>query len=270
MNLLMIIFSATNNTLKIGNTIRKKLHKIGAEVTIHNITNRVAQSNTPNINKYKGLILGSPVYAWRSPIPVREWIATIKGDNKSCAMFFTYGGIHIGAVHYDTKTLLEKRGFKVIASAEFVSKHTYNLAGWNINVNRPNEDDFEVARKFAQTIYNRFAGKDTTISSIPNPNISENTLNKVKLSVEVGVKPPRFKRDKCNACEICADLCPTGAINSGKRKINRERCIRCFRCIVNCPEAALKAPDLRKQLDFTMKKNNLSKKDINNKESTIL
>lgn len=266
----MCIFSATNNTLKIGKIIRKKLKKIGAEVKFFNITDRGIRLNPININQFGGLILGSPVYAWRSPKPVREWIQTLNGGSKMCAMFFTYGGIHVGAAHHDTKLLLEKQGFEVIASAEFVAKHTYNLGGWDLNVNRPNEDDFEVARQFAQIIYDRFAGEDNTISIIPNPHISENTLNKVKLSVELGVKPPRFKKDKCNSCKVCENLCPTGAIDGDNKKINRDKCIRCFRCIVNCPETALKAPDLRKQLAYTLEKNNLSKNEINTKKSKIL
>lgn len=266
----MGIFSATNNTLKIGKIIRKRLQKIGAEVKFVNITDRGTRSKPININQYGGLILGSPVYAWRSPKPVREWIPTLNGVNKICAMFFTYGGIHIGAAHHDTKLLLEKQGFEVIASAEFVAKHTYNLGGWDLNVNRPNEDDFEVARQFAPIIYNRFAGEDNTTSIILNPHISENILNNVKLSVELGVKPPRFKKNECNSCKVCGNLCPTGAINGDKKKINRHQCIRCFKCIVNCPECALQAPDLRKQLAFTLKKNNLSKKEINTKESKIL
>jgi len=270
MKILMIIFSATGNTLKVGQTIMKKLQELGANLTSYNIADRNLRSEARKVNDYDGIIFGFPIYAWRSPKPVREWIPKLEGQNKVCAIFFTYGGIHVGAAHYDTKKLLEQQGFKVIASAEFVANHTYNLGGWNLNINRPDENDLEVARKYAELLFERFAENDPSVSSIPNPHISENVLNKIKLSVDFGIKLPTIIEDQCTSCGICEEICPNKAIDAEKKRINRNNCIKCFRCIVNCPEDALESPDLRKQLEFTMEKNKLSTSDINGKKSRIL
>ncbi len=270
MDILTILFSATNNTLTVGKTIDERLKKAGAAVTCYNIANRNDRSKEIPIESYEGVIFGFPVYAWRIPELVREWISRLNGKNTKCAMFFTYGGIHMGAAHYDTKKLLEKNQFRVIASAEFVSSHTYRLAGWDINLERPNEDDLEVARRYAELVYNRFTGKDAHISHISDPEISEDKLNKIKLSVDVGIKVPKFDNNFCTSCGLCKNLCPVDAIKLEKMRVNRHRCIKCFRCVFNCPEDALNAPDLMRQLEFTKKKNNLSTKDINNKKSKIL
>ncbi|TFF98211.1 MAG: 4Fe-4S dicluster domain-containing protein [Promethearchaeota archaeon] len=268
--ILMIIFSATNNTQKIGQEIKKQLEELGAKITIYNIANRETRTKALKINNYDGIIFGFPIYAWRSPKPVRAWISKLSGENELCAMFFTYGGIQVGVAHYDTKRLLEQQGLRVIASAEFVSKHTYNLGGWDLNVDRPNKVDLDVAREYARLILNRFTGEDQSISKIPNPHISKRILDKVKLSVDLGIKTPKFDEEKCNSCGICENICPTGAINYERKKIDRKKCIKCYRCIHHCPENALIPPDLREQLEFSKKKNNLTSKIINSKKSKIL
>ena len=54
-------------------------------------------------------------------------------------MFFTYGGRTTGYAHFHTKLLLEQAGFQVQFSAEFLGRHTFNLAGWRVLPHRPDE-----------------------------------------------------------------------------------------------------------------------------------
>ena len=56
------------------------------------------------------------------------------------------------------------------------------------------------------------------------------------------VEEPGYKiTEKCTACGICEDLCPTGAISKGKiYKIDGEICLECGRCYENCPYEAIK------------------------------
>ena len=55
---------------------------------------------------------------------------------------------------------------------------------------------------------------------------------------------PRVTGEKCVACGICRDSCPTGAITiiDGRRRvalIDDEQCIRCYCCHELCPEGAV-------------------------------
>lgn len=52
---------------------------------------------------------------------------------------------------------------------------------------------------------------------------------------------PQFKEIKCLGCGICADWCPTDAIDleGGKARLDPERCIGCGECLALCPEDAI-------------------------------
>jgi uncharacterized Fe-S center protein len=51
---------------------------------------------------------------------------------------------------------------------------------------------------------------------------------------------PQINKDKCNACNLCADNCPAEAIEKGdKCFILKEKCIGCAQCISICPQGAV-------------------------------
>lgn len=44
----------------------------------------------------------------------------------------------------------------------------------------------------------------------------------------------------CVECEICADVCPAGAITvNGKAKIDAEKCTGCGACVDECAQGAI-------------------------------
>lgn len=52
-------------------------------------------------------------------------------------------------------------------------------------------------------------------------------------------------KDKCQSCETCRDVCPTGIINSKKEGgphsvLNYDACMYCGQCLINCPYGAIK------------------------------
>ncbi|HVO77835.1 MAG TPA: 4Fe-4S binding protein, partial [Methanomassiliicoccales archaeon] len=46
--------------------------------------------------------------------------------------------------------------------------------------------------------------------------------------------------DVCTDCGICADSCPTGAIDPETFERNEDVCIRCMACVEDCPSGALR------------------------------
>ncbi len=47
--------------------------------------------------------------------------------------------------------------------------------------------------------------------------------------------------DRCTACGLCAEGCPTDAITLDPLPVFGESCIYCYRCVRECPEEALRA-----------------------------
>lgn len=46
--------------------------------------------------------------------------------------------------------------------------------------------------------------------------------------------------ESCRKCAICEKICPTGAINIEKEKIDSAECIDCLRCQYECPQTLIK------------------------------
>ena len=55
---------------------------------------------------------------------------------------------------------------------------------------------------------------------------------------------PETDKDKCTQCNLCAEVCPTQAINPQDiSKIDKWQCIICFACVKNCPAEAKQMTD---------------------------
>ena len=56
--------------------------------------------------------------------------------------------------------------------------------------------------------------------------------------------PPIINKEKCNACGICADICPMdvfGVTDNGDIPVVTypEECWHCNSCVLDCPEEAI-------------------------------
>jgi len=53
---------------------------------------------------------------------------------------------------------------------------------------------------------------------------------------------PQFDPERCNACEICVDRCPPGALRMGGESlpvVNLDRCFGCAVCAAGCEQEAI-------------------------------
>ena len=127
MKILLAVFSATGNTAAIGDVIGRRLAELGAEVIKWDVTSLADRSRPLDPESYDALLVGAPIHSMRAPRLVREWLETLDGQGKRCALFLTYGGFQVHPAHFTTRNILVNRGFDFTASAEFPGKHTFNL-----------------------------------------------------------------------------------------------------------------------------------------------
>ena len=158
MNIAIIYFSATGNTAQIASTINETLKEYkDVNVEEFDVTTYSSRKNEIDFDQFDAFFFGFPVYALRAPTIMRDWLKTLKdGRGRKVSAFFTYGAVASGIAHHNMKELLENLNFRMVSSGEFVASHTYNRAGWDIARDRPNQDDLNVAKEYAEKTYVRF------------------------------------------------------------------------------------------------------------------
>ncbi|HUU77123.1 MAG TPA: EFR1 family ferrodoxin [candidate division Zixibacteria bacterium] len=265
----LVYFSATGNTRKYANVIKDEIEKENSSIELIDITSLSDRQKEISFQNYNSLIFGFPVYGARVPSVVRNWFEKIKGSNHSSAMFFCYGGPILRKVHNETKELLEQRGFKIIASAEFLGKHSFNVAkGFSILEDRPNDEDFKIAREYAIKLLQKFKLEDFPLIDFPDEpprEIPPSIKNKPRIRL-ITHHPTRFDKE-CSMCRDCETNCSTGAFDADKGIADKEKCILCMRCIANCPDQVIQINDLTEGFISFMERLGLTKEDLTKKKS---
>lgn len=271
MNVLILYFSATGNTATIANVIEKKFTEMGAEVTMFDITPYAARKLKVDLEPYQAILFGSPIHSWRAPREVREWMRTLDGKGKKCAMFFTFGGFQVHPTHYSTRQILEEQNFIVVSSAEFLGAHTFNLGGWKAMEGRPDALDFDVAKEYALVTYKRFTGEDDGIlGELEKTEHTEEQLDSIEIfRFNILTKLPSRDGEECSMCLVCEELCPTSAMEAESGEADKGKCIACLACVANCPENVLKINDMSDRWPFKLEMEKTTEENLKEQKSKI-
>jgi len=269
MNIAIFYFSATGITETISNHIAAILQAEGHSIKLRNIITPDSRQCHFDFLKYDAYIFGFPVFGGRPPSVVEEWMKTLNGKNRKCSMFFTYGARDLELVHQITYYLLTQAHFQVVLSAEFIGKHSFNLAkGWSLAENRPNQLDFEVATEFALQSLTRFQ-KESEFSI----NLSEFTYKPKKTRELHGFWAnfyPSRDIDDCSMCYLCEKECPVKAFDAFSGKPNRKRCIQCMHCISICPDKVIHIGNVSKLFEKFKNRFGLTEEVVKRKRSKII
>ncbi|MEX1378272.1 MAG: hypothetical protein AB1Z23_12480 [Eubacteriales bacterium] len=96
MNIGILVYSLTGNTLQVAEKVKEKLEEIGQNVEIARITLSqkspnspapVKLDNVPDLLAYDKLIIGSPINGFSLSAPMREYLqnhADLKGKTINC------------------------------------------------------------------------------------------------------------------------------------------------------------------------------------------
>jgi len=271
MKIRMVFFSATGNTQKVTHVIRERFTELGAEVACTDITPPESRSEAVTMDGFDAFVIGAPIHSNRAPRLVREWLGRLSGNGKKAAMFFTYGGFGVHPTHFSTREILAVRGFRVVSSAEFLGKHTFNLGGWAAMTDRPNDADFAVARLFAEKTFRRFAGEDPgLLGDLEKTTHSGEVLDNFELFRFTAITQlPTRNGAGCSMCMKCSEVCPTGAMDVEKGEADRQRCIVCLGCVAACPEDVLRINDVTALWPMKLKGEGETEESLKKKESKI-
>ena len=268
MNIRILYFSATGITEIISKQIANTLKHEEHAVSLQNIITPKSREKRVDFLEFDGIFLGFPVFGGRLPIVAEQWLTKLEGKHQKCAMFFTYGGRALEWAHQSTYYLLTRAHFSVVLSAEFIGKHSFNVAkGWNLAEGRPNALDLEVAKEFALTSISRFQ-----VDSNFEIDLSQFSFHPQKTKETRGewAKLYPFKSQKeCQMCYTCEIECPVNAFDAKLGKTNRKRCIACMHCVTVCPDHVITVGDVTKLFNYFIERLGLNKEVVNEKESEI-
>ena len=263
-------FSATGVTHQIAQEIQKNLQTQYSNDTIIvdmiNILYPSIQANRINFSDYDACFFGFPVFAGRLPRIAEVWLTEQEGKSRPCAMFFTYGGRLLENANQITYHLLTRASFRPILSAEFLGRHSFNVAkGWTLCEDRPNPEDLRIAREFSQK----------TIELIRDPEfhfrIDMSKFHYTPATVSNPTQrsafhPSRFG-EKCSMCRLCETECPVNAMNADIGEVNLGTCLQCMHCVSICPDHALKTDDVTEIFPNFMDRWHLTSENVEKKQS---
>jgi NAD-dependent dihydropyrimidine dehydrogenase PreA subunit len=184
-------------------------------------------------------------------------------------MFFTYGARELELAHQITYYLLTQANFQVVLSAEFIGKHSFNVAeGWSLAEDRPNNLDFDVATEFALLSLSRFQ-KDFEFSI----DLSEFTYRPKRIRKFHGFWAnfyPLRDSDDCSMCYMCEKECPAKAFDAISGEANRDKCIQCMHCVSICPDKVIHIGDVSQLFEKFKNRFGLTEEVVKKKRSKII
>lgn len=197
-------FSGSGHSLAIANALSQMLECDITEIGSDEV------SSKENI-----AVVVFPVYCQNIPAPVKPFLKTLRA--KYIVLIAAYGRISYGNVLYEAQKLVHD---EIIAGACIPIGHTF-LDG-----------DCIFDKKYLLPIADRIKMPQ----KVHIPKTHKNPLANIFPALRSRASVKLVKTTRCNNCGLCEKLCPMGAIQNGRIRLE---CIRCLRCVRNCPQKAL-------------------------------
>jgi len=246
-NVLIVYFSQGGSTAQIAESITKGLRASGNKITLCNIRN----DQPPSLEGYDILGIGTPVYYFRPPFIITDYVNGLKHLKGMPAFVFVIHGTYKGETGNDIRHALSIKGAKETGyfsclGADFYLP--YLKEGYLFSADHPSTSELSQAQKFGIQVDNIMAGqKYITPKYDPKPAIMYNLERFFANHWLVKTLYSRLfhvNKIKCSACDLCIKQCPTGNITPDKdgHPVWNRHCLFCLNCEMICPHEAITTP----------------------------
>ncbi len=230
------VFSGTGNTL----TIAKKISEVFNAGGIKTVVHRIEAVEPAEINLNSTVGIGTTVACWNTYPMVKKWIKSLpKADGTEVFLFDSMGDSSLRMLASVGKEL-EKKGYKIIGSKNFVMPNNFLLVEPEEKKQEKLNKTIPLVEEFASSIISDKADivKGGPIYSLffAVTSLLVNTW-RWKLSQKMF----GFKIDEklCTKCGLCAQICPKNNISINGLPVFNGMCEICLRCVSFCPAKAI-------------------------------
>ncbi|MEB3073041.1 flavodoxin domain-containing protein [Parvimonas sp. C2] len=258
----VIYFSPTGTTKK---TIKNVIKGIESkEVYYVDLTEENRISKTENIDTSKAdlIILGAPVYGGFLYKDFRNYIKNIYFNNKAVAIVLLYGNATIMFSKREIISIVKKNNGNVVGYGEFIGEHSYSTKELPVAINRPNEEDINMAISFGKAIREELKNNIEKNKSL---SLFDRFIGKV-----ADIKPvhtgrriftiPKTDYELCDNCGVCIKKCPKACIDNNI-VTDKNACIVCMACVKACHNNARISKAKNPLIKIGLKKINRNKNE---------
>jgi len=244
---LMVYFSQGGTTAKIAEKISGGLKERQCQADLYNIM----EGQPPDITGYDIIGIGLPVYIFRPPFNVLDYVRSLPELEGLPFFVFVLHGINPGTTGNIVRKLLEAKGGREIGYTYFRGADYfvgYVKRGFLFSPYNPTEEELKRARQFGLEIVSHISEKEyEKPEKDPFPPIVfsiERMITNRFFTKQFYSHFFKVDKDKCTSCEICLEQCPKKNImlNENGDPIWGRACMFCFYCEMRCPEDAISSP----------------------------
>lgn len=240
----VIYFSQNGTTAQVAESIATGLREAGCNVELSNLRDEAPS----DIGSYDILGIGSPVYYYRLPFNVTDFLETLPQIEGKPVFYFLVHGSHAFDAVNSLRHYVAQRGAKDVGYF-----HCYGEAyflghlkeGYLFSPDHPSALELDHATAFGVDVGQRCArGQFVSVKDEPKPSLTyrlERRMMSRWLVEQIYSRLFKVDPDKCTACGLCIDTCPTKNIETNKEghPFWGRNCLFCLTCEMRCPEDAI-------------------------------
>ena len=244
---LIVYFSQGGTTTKVAESIAAGLGGATHQVNLCNLK----AEQPPTLDGYDLLGIGLPVYIFRPPFKVMDYLNGLPELAGLPVFVFVLYGTYRGDAGSTVRRALagkggREAGFFCARGADYFLG--YLKRGYLFSPDCPTAEELNAAEAFGREVAVRLAGQEYVKPNEDGPPSGiyrlERFLTNRWFVRHVYSRLFRVKAAKCTACGLCMKLCPTRNITEdreGRPQWGRD-CLLCLYCEMKCPTEAIVSP----------------------------
>jgi ferredoxin len=226
----LVYYSPTNTGKKIVTAIMKGT---SLDYSYIDLTPAGSESKNYSVAKDELVIIAAPVYSGRIPKVALDRIKKVKGDGTPAVLIAMYGNRNYDDALLELKDVTSELGFKAVAGAAFIGRHSFDTPETPIAPGRPDAADIDKAKDFGAKIMEKLGG----ITEVPELEVSGN--RPYRKGGGGDPRSPETTAETCILCGMCAKVCPVGCVEvTDVVETDKTKCTACTACVQSCPTGA--------------------------------